>query len=176
MPKFLTKTGSLQKKYSAWFNLLIVVLLLICLVFPFVAGNYYMRFAIIIFIYMILSIGYDISAGYCGLLTLSAAAIFGAGAYASAITITTLKMPFLVGMLAAMVVTGLISFTISLPAYKVKGHYLALISLGILEIVHRILNDWTSMTQGAAGFSFPHGPFSALTSIVFRNTISYYSS
>ncbi len=132
-----------------------MVLLLLCLVFPFVAGNYYLRFAIIIFIYMILSIGYDISSGYCGLLTLSAAAIFGAGAYASAITITTLKMPFFVGMLAAMIVTGLISFFISLPAYKVKGHYLALISLGILEIVQRILNDWTSLTQGAAGFFLP---------------------
>ncbi|HWQ77615.1 MAG TPA: branched-chain amino acid ABC transporter ATP-binding protein/permease, partial [Anaerovoracaceae bacterium] len=155
MPRFLTKTGPLQKKYSAWFNILKAVLLLFCLAFPFMAGNYYIRFAIIIFIYTILSIGYDISSGYCGMLTLSAAAIFGAGAYASAITIVTLKMPFLVGMLAAMIVTGLISFLISLPAYKVKGHYLALISLGILEIVQRILNDWTSLTQGAAGFFLP---------------------
>ncbi|MCL6611436.1 MAG: branched-chain amino acid ABC transporter ATP-binding protein/permease [Peptococcaceae bacterium] len=119
------------------------------------AGNYYLRFATILFIYVIVAIGYDISAGYCGLLTLSAAAIFGAGAYASAITVTTLKMPFLAGLLAAMVVTGLISFLISLPAYKVKGNYLALISLGILEIVQRILNDWTSLTHGAAGFFLP---------------------
>jgi ABC-type branched-subunit amino acid transport system permease subunit len=79
--------------------------LLICLAFPFVAGNYYIRFAIIMFIYTILSIGYDISSGYCGMLTLSAAAIFGAGAYASAIAIATFQMPFLVGMLAAMIVT-----------------------------------------------------------------------
>ncbi len=171
MPRFLTKTGSLQKKYSAWFNILKVVLLLFCLVFPFIAGNYYLRFAIIIFIYMILSIGYDISSGYCGLLTLSAAAIFGAGAYASAITITTLKMPFFVGMLAAMVVTGLISFTISLPAYKVKGNYLALISLGILEIVQRILNDWTSLTQGAAGFFLP--PWS-IFGVSLTNYSKYY--
>lgn len=155
MLRFLTKTDSLQKKYSAYFSILMVALLLLCLVFPLVAGNYYMRFAIIIYIYIILAIGYDISAGYCGMLTLSAAAIFGAGAYASAIAIVTFQMPFFVGMLAAMAVTGLISLSISLPAYKVKGHYLALISLGILEIVHRILNDWTSVTQGAAGFFLP---------------------
>jgi branched-chain amino acid transport system permease protein len=171
VPRFLTKTGSLQKKYSAWLNILKVALLLFCLAFPFFAGNYYLRFAIIIFIYMILSIGYDISSGYCGLLTLSAAAIFGAGAYASAITITTLKMPFLVGMLAAMIVTGLISFFISLPAYKVKGNYLALISLGILEIVQRILNDWTSLTQGAAGFFLP--PWS-IFGISLTNYSKYY--
>lgn len=155
MPRFLTRTGPLQKRYSLWLNMLKVVLLLFCLVFPFVAGNYYMRFAIIIFIYIILSIGYDISSGYCGMLTLSAAAIFGAGAYASAITITTLKMPFFAGMLAAMIVTGLLSLLISLPAYKVKGNYLALISLGILEIVQRILNDWITVTKGAAGFFLP---------------------
>jgi len=153
--KYLTKTDSLQKKYSALYSILIAALLILCLVFPFVAGNYYIRFAIVMYIYIILAIGYDISAGYCGMLTLSAAAIFGAGAYASAIAITTFGMPFFVGMLAAMAVTGLISLSISLPAYKVKGHYLALISLGILEIVHRILNDWTSVTQGAAGFFLP---------------------
>jgi ABC-type branched-subunit amino acid transport system ATPase component/ABC-type branched-subunit amino acid transport system permease subunit len=134
---------------------MLAVALVFCLVFPLMAGNYYLRFAIIIFIYAILSIGYDISSGYCGMLTLSAAAIFGAGAYASAITITTLKMPFLIGMLAAVIVTGLISFLISLPAYKVKGNYLALISLGLLEIIQRILNDWISLTQGAAGFFLP---------------------
>lgn len=155
MLKYLTKTDSLQKKYSALYSILIAALLILCLVFPFVAGNYYIRFAIVMYIYIILAIGYDISAGYCGMLTLSAAAIFGAGAYASAIAITTFGMPFFVGMLAAMAVTGLISLSISLPAYKVKGHYLALISLGILEIVHRILNDWTSVTQGAAGFFLP---------------------
>jgi branched-chain amino acid transport system permease protein len=168
VPKFLTKTDMLQKKYSSWFNLLKVVLLLSCLVFPFIAGSYYLRFATIIFIYCIMSIGYDISSGYCGMLTLSAAAIFGAGAYASAIMITTLKMPFLIGMLAAMVVTALISLFISLPAYKVKGNYLALISLGILEIVQRILNDWTSLTQGAAGFFLP--PWT-----IFGMTLTSYS-
>ncbi|WP_366921526.1 branched-chain amino acid ABC transporter ATP-binding protein/permease [Metallumcola ferriviriculae] len=155
MPKFLIKTGPLRKKYSLWFNILKLALLFTCLAFPFMAGNYFLRFAIILFIYIILSIGYDISSGYCGMLTLSAAAIFGVGAYASAITITTLKMPFLVGMLVAMVATGLISLLISLPAHKVKGHYLAMISLGILEVVQRILNEWSSLTQGAAGFFLP---------------------
>jgi len=155
VPKFLIKTGPLRKKYSLWFNILKLALLFTCLAFPFMAGNYFLRFAIILFIYIILSIGYDISSGYCGMLTLSAAAIFGVGAYASAITITTLKMPFLVGMLVAMVATGLISLLISLPAHKVKGHYLAMISLGILEVVQRILNEWSSLTQGAAGFFLP---------------------
>ena len=171
MPRFLTKTGPQQKKYSAWFNIIKAAALILCLAFPFFAGNYYIRFAIIIFIYIILSIGYDISSGYCGMLTLSAAAIFGAGAYASAITIGTLKMPFLVGMLAAMIVTGLISFAISLPAYKVKGNYLALISLGILEIVQRILNDWISLTQARRDFSFPPGPYSGYPLQITQNTM-----
>jgi ABC-type branched-subunit amino acid transport system ATPase component/ABC-type branched-subunit amino acid transport system permease subunit len=171
VPRFSIKTGPLQKKYSTWFNILLAALLILCLVFPFFAGNYYLRFAVIIFIYIILSIGYDISSGYCGMLTLSAAAIFGAGAYASAITIVTLKMPFLVGMLAAMIVTGLVSLSISLPAYKVKGHYLALISLGILEIVQRILNDWTSLTQGAAGFFLPSW---SIFGISLNNYSKYY--
>ena len=152
MQRSLTRTGTLQKKYSTWFNIIKIAFLLVCLALPFMTGNFYLRFAIIMFIYMIVTIGYDISSGYCGMLTLSAGAIFGAGAYASAITITTLNMPFFVGMLAAIIVAGAISLFISLPAYKVKGPYLALISLGILEIVQRILNEWTSLTHGAAGF------------------------
>ena len=155
MQRFLTNTAPLQKKYSTLFNILKVIMLLFAIVLPFISGSYFIRIAVIIYIYIILSIGFDISSGYCGMLTLSAAAMFGAGAYASAITIGTLGMPFLVGMLAAIIVTGLISFFISLSAYKVKGHYLALISLGFLLIVQKVLNEWRGVTGGAAGFFVP---------------------
>jgi ABC-type branched-subunit amino acid transport system permease subunit/ABC-type uncharacterized transport system YnjBCD ATPase subunit len=171
VPRFLIKTNQPQKKYNAWLNIVRIVLLLVCAVFPFVVGNYYIRFVIIMFIYAIVCIGYDISSGYCGMLTLSAAAIFGAGAYASAIVVTTLSLPFFAGMLASLIVTGLISLSISLPAYKVKGHYLALISLGILEIVQRVLNDWTALTGGAAGFFLPSW---SIFGVTLTNVMKYY--
>ncbi len=154
MPKSSIKTAQLQKKYSAIFNILKVAVLAFAILLPFLPeSTYYAKFAIVIFVYVILAIGYDIASGYCGMLTLSAAAMYGAGAYAAAIVTTTLKMPFLAGVLAAMVVTGIISFAISLSAYKVKGNYLALISLGFLLIVQKILNDWRGLTMGAEGFT-----------------------
>lgn len=171
MLRYLKINGPPQKTYSKWLNIIRATILIVCLLLPLIVGKYYVRFAAIMFIYTIMSIGYDISCGYCGMLTLSAAAIFGAGAYASAITITTLKMPFLIGMFAAVVVTGLLSLSMSLPAYKVKGHYLALISLGVLEIVQRILNDWIPVTHGAAGFFLP--PWS-IFGIVLSDYAKYY--
>ena len=116
------------------------------------AGNYYIRFLALAFIYVILATGYNIALGYCGMVTFSAAALYGAGAYASAIAITRFGMPFGVGALCGMVVAGLISLVVSIPAFKVRGDYLALVSIGLLEIVQQIMIGWQGATGGSAGF------------------------
>jgi formiminotetrahydrofolate cyclodeaminase len=72
-----------------------VALLAFAILLPFLPDStYFMKFAIsFIFIYVILAIGYDIASGYTGMLTLSAAAMFGAGEYASALVMAAFKMP-----------------------------------------------------------------------------------
>jgi len=151
----LKKELPARKKYKAAFTALWSALLVFCLVFPLFAGNYYIRFMTLIFIYVILAVGYNIAAGYCGMTTFSAAALYAAGAYASAVAIGRYNLPFFAGILAAIVVAGIVSLVISLPAFKVKGFYLTLVSMGVLEIVQRILVEWQPVTGGSVGLYLP---------------------
>lgn len=152
MQNSLKKEISAQKKYKTIFTAMWVTLLALCLVFPLFAGNYYIRFVTLVFIYIILAVGYNIASGYCGMTTFSAAALYASGAYASAVVIVRYHMPFSVGVLAAILASGVVSLVISLPAFKVKGFYLTLVSMGVLEIVQRILVEWGSVTGGSVGF------------------------
>ncbi|MCM3766129.1 branched-chain amino acid ABC transporter ATP-binding protein/permease [Neobacillus niacini] len=159
MPNSLIKANSMQKKYSRIFILFWTALLLISLVLPLFAGDYYTRFISLIFIYIILAIGYNISAGFSGITSFAFAAHYGVGAYVSAVAITRYNMPFLVGLLAGAIASGIVGLAVSLPSSKVKHHYLALISIGLLGIVQQVLNEWQWFTGGSGGMYIPSWNF-----------------
>lgn len=161
----------MQKKYSRIFTTLWITLLLISIVVPFFAGNYYIRFITLIFIYIILAIGYNISAGYCGITSFAFAAHYGIGAYVSALAITLYNMPFFVGMVLGALASGVVGLVISFPASKVKHHYLALLSIGVLLIVQLLLSQMQWLTGGAQGLTLP--PWMIL-GISFNNMHKYY--
>lgn len=171
MPNSLLKANSKQKKYSRIFTMFCTVSLLVSFVLPLFAGDYYMRIISLIFIYMILAIGYNISAGFSGITSFAFAAHYGVGAYVSAVAITRYNMPFLIGLLAGALASGLVGLVVSLPASKVKHHYLALISIGLLEIVQQILNEWQWFTGGAGGMYIPSWN---IFNIMLNNFQKYY--
>ena len=156
MPKFLINSTSAQKKYRIYFTILWVALLLISLAIPLLAGSYYLRLVSLIFIYIILAIGYNISAGFSGITSFAFAAHFGVGAYVSAVAITAYNMPFFVGLTAGAIAAAIVGLLVSLPASKVKHHYLALISIGLLEMANRVFNEWTWFTGGSQGLFVPY--------------------
>ncbi len=147
------KATPAKRKYSTLFTGAWSLLLLAVMILPHAAGNYYIRFFALLFVYVILATGYNIAAGYCGMTTFSAAALYGAGAYASAIAITRYGLPFGVGVLCGILMSCLISLVVSIPAIKVKGDYLALVSIGVLEIVQQIMVGWQGATGGSVGFN-----------------------
>lgn len=152
MQKFSIENKDLQKKYSSILYLLWAAALAFCIVAPMVVGKYYVSFISLIFIYVILAASYNISHGFCGICSFASAALYGVGAYVSAICITTFHLPFVVGVVAGTLAAGILSLVVSMSAYKASGTYLTLISIGLLEIVQEIFNSWTSVTGGAAGF------------------------
>lgn len=145
----------MRKKYSALFTGLWSILLAACLLFPLLGGSYYVRFISLLFIYVIIAVGYNLAAGFCGVTHFAAASMYGAGAYASAIAIARFGLPFAGGVVAGILAAGVVSLIISIPAFKVKGFYLTLVSMGVLEIVQRILIEWQPVTGGSVGFYLP---------------------
>jgi branched-chain amino acid transport system permease protein len=117
------------------------------------SGNYLMNVLVFVGIHTMLAVALNLLLGYAGQISLGHAAFFGLGAYGSGILSTTYDWnPWLAMLVVALVVGGL-AFAIGFPILKLKGHYLAMATLGMGIIVYIVFNEWIDMTEGPSGFS-----------------------
>ncbi|MEF2229467.1 MAG: branched-chain amino acid ABC transporter permease [Pseudodesulfovibrio sp.] len=119
--------------------------------FPLVTGRYAHDVAISVMIYICLGLGLNIVVGLAGLLDLGYIAFYGVGAYTYALLSLHFGFSFwlclpIAGLLAA--VAGCI---IGYPTLRMRGDYLAIVTLGFGEIVRIILNNWMELTNGPNG-------------------------
>lgn len=132
--------------------IVILVAAAILLVLPFLLPNDYITQIVnMIGIYIILGTSINILTGYTGQLSLGQAAFFGIGAYATALLNTRLGLSFIPCLLIAMVITGVFGLILAVPALKVKGSYLALLTMGFGEVIRIIMVNWKEVTNGTAG-------------------------
>jgi branched-chain amino acid transport system permease protein len=101
--------------------------------------------------YVILALGLNIVIGYAGLLNLGYIAFFGIGAYTYAILNTFLHLSFWISFPIAGLITALFGLLLGIPSLRVRGDYLAIVTLGFGEIIRIILNNWESVTNGPRG-------------------------
>ena len=114
-------------------------------------NNYYMKMLIVLAINTIIVIGLNLLIGYAGQVSLGHAAFYGIGAYSSAILTTKFGMSAWLGIVAAILVGGLVAYLIAIPALRLKGHYLAMATLGFAEIVHILFIELREITGGTDG-------------------------
>jgi len=100
---------------------------------------------------VLLALGLDFILGYTGQLNLGHSAFYGLGAYVSTLLIVKLGVPFWVAFVVGIGFAGLAGMFLSLFAVRLRGHYLAIASLGFAVIVYQILLNWISLTQGPLG-------------------------
>ncbi len=122
---------------------------------PFAEANRGEQFTIL-FIYSILALGLNVILGYTGLLHLGIAAFFGIGAY----TVGILTVPFfpfqqsfLVAALAAMVAASVIGVVTTAPILRLRGDYLALVTLGFGLITLYAIRNLDAITEGTKGLN-----------------------
>ncbi len=113
--------------------------------------EYIVHLAILVGIYAILGLSLDLVVGFTGLLSVTQAAFYGIGAYATAILMTQYGFNFFLSVLAGMVLSGLISLLVGLVLSKFKGDFYALASIGFNVIVFSIFLNWQSLTRGPLG-------------------------
>ncbi|MBL8839229.1 MAG: branched-chain amino acid ABC transporter permease [Alphaproteobacteria bacterium] len=100
-------------------------------------------------------IGLNLLIGYAGQISLGHAGFFALGAYASAILTARYGVPGLVAMLAGAVGTGLLAFAVARPILKLRGHYLAMATLGLGFIISIVLTRELWLTGGPDGVQVP---------------------
>ncbi len=147
------------------------ILIIPALLVPFVSEDYVVDVAVICGIYVILALGLNVVVGYAGLLNLGFVAYYAIGAYSYALLNTKLGIGFWSALPLSLVFTTLAGFLLAVPALRLKGDYLAIVTLGFGEIVRLVLNNWDSFTRGPNGISGIAPPHLADMSI---GKISYY--
>jgi ABC-type branched-subunit amino acid transport system ATPase component/ABC-type branched-subunit amino acid transport system permease subunit len=122
------------------------------LAFPLAVHNpYYIHLLETIMIYAIVLFGLDIVVGYTGQVSLGHAGLFGIGAYTAGVLVMKLGAPLFVILIAAIGVTAFFGALLALPALRVTGPYLAMVTLAFGTIIQILINEMTFLTEGPMG-------------------------
>ncbi|MGH7770895.1 MAG: branched-chain amino acid ABC transporter permease [Candidatus Binatia bacterium] len=113
--------------------------------------DYILHILILINIYIILVISLDLIAGYTGLLSISHAAFYGIGAYATALLSIHFQTNFLFNMLFGIIGAAVLGAIIAFPSLRIHDDYFVIATFGFQMIVYSIFNNWVELTRGPLG-------------------------
>jgi branched-chain amino acid transport system permease protein len=134
--------------------------------------GYLLNVLVFVGIHTMLAVALNLLLGYAGQISLGQAGFFGLGAYISGILTATYGLnPWLSIVIAATTVT-LIAFLVGFPILKLKGHYLAMATLGLGIIIYIVFNEAVDMTGGPSGLSGI--PNLSIGSITFDSDLKNY--
>ena len=130
------------------------MLLVLGVILPFLADNYILRSFSVFYVYLLLAIGLSVVVTYAGLLDLGYIAFFAVGAYTYALLNKMTGLPFFAALPIGMLTSSAFGLLLGFPTLRVRGDYLALVTLGFGEIIRVLLvNIWGP--QGMAGIDPP---------------------
>jgi branched-chain amino acid transport system permease protein len=133
--------------------------------------SFLITFGVTAGVYALLSLGLNIHWGYTGLFNIGVAAFFGVGAYTSAILVkiptisdantaiplldhaTYFGMPYLIGLVGAMLASGILALLIGLVTLRLREDYLAIATIGIAETIRLIATNEEWLTEGSVGIN-----------------------
>lgn len=138
--------------------------------------SFELRIVLRVMIFMIVVIGLNILIGAAGLVSLGHAALYGFGAHVAALLALHAGLGFLPGILAAVLGTALVGAALAYPSVRVRGVFLAVITIAFGLVFVNVLREWVSFTGGASGLSgIPRGElFGLRLSPAERDGFLYY--
>ncbi|HXE29933.1 MAG TPA: DUF3382 domain-containing protein, partial [Stellaceae bacterium] len=127
----------------------------IAIVWPFMpfASQYYLDLATAVLIYIMLGWGLNVVVGLAGLLNLGYAAFYAVGAYTLALTAAYWNFGFWEALPLAGLMSAVVGILLALPVLRLRGDYLAIVTLGFGEIIRIVLINWQSFTYGPNGIN-----------------------
>ncbi len=172
MSVMLERLGTQTKRLttSRWFALAVLGL---AVVLPFLMpSQYWLRVTVVAGIYAVLALGLNLIAGYTGQLSLGHAAFYGIGGYTSALLALKLGVPFWVSVPVAGLFAGVFGLILGIPTLRLKGDYLAIVTIAFGELVRLVFLNWNSLTRGPMGL--PNIPKPTLFGYVLKSNLSFY--
>ncbi len=147
--KFVSAWGiieekSCDKRYFSLFLLLIIAL-------PWTLDRYSTDVLVITGIYIMLALGLNVVVGFAGLLDLGYVAFYAVGAYSYALLNSWYGLSFWPALGVGVASSALFGIILGIPVLRLRGDYLAIVTLGFGEIIRLVLNNWDNVTQGPNG-------------------------
>ena len=137
-----------------------------------VRNPYYIGVLVFVGIYAMITICLSLLLGYAGQISLGHAAFYGIGAYTSGLLTTRWNLSPWLALTCAMIITAVMAYVIGRPALKLRGHYLAMATLGFGEIVYIFFNAEVGLTGGPSGFG--QIPRLAVGGFMIKKDIHFY--
>lgn len=145
-------TASLLDK--SWVRTLVwLVIIAAAVAFPFLASRSQIDLATLVLIYVMLGLGLNIVVGLAGLLDLGYVGFYAVGAYTYALLAQYFGVGFWTGLVAAGVMAAFFGFILGFPVLRLRGDYLAIVTLGFGEIIRLLLINLTDLTNGPDGIA-----------------------
>jgi branched-chain amino acid transport system permease protein len=120
---------------------------------PFLFGPYRVGQLTLVLAYAVAALGLNVLVGYSGQISLGHGAFFALGAYTAASLIEKASFPHLATLPIAFVVAGVAGFLVGLPALRIRGLYLALLTLGLAVATAPLIKRFDGVTGGADGLN-----------------------
>ena len=153
-------------------SVLALVLVLLLLYPVFFRGAFPLHIMIMVFLFAMMGVAWNIMGGYAGMFSFGQAAFFGIGAYTSSYLLTTYHVNPWIGLLAGGVLAALAAAVIGIPCSNLRGHYFAIASIAFAEIVRIHFNNW-KLVGAAEGLTLPMLNES-FKNFIFSSKVPYY--
>ncbi|HEV2057189.1 MAG TPA: branched-chain amino acid ABC transporter permease [Methylomirabilota bacterium] len=114
---------------------------------------YFAHYLVMVGIYTILAVSLNLLVGYAGIFSLAHAAVYGIGAYASALVALKLGLGFWGGLVVAAVAGACAAALVGIPSLRVAGDYYIVASFGLQVVILTVFMNWTDLTNGHAGLA-----------------------
>jgi len=160
----------------ALFRPVLLAVSLAAVIFPWLVSTYQVNIMVLALIYVVLGLGLNITVGLAGLLDLGYVAFFAVGAY----TYGILNYFFGLGFWTCLPLGGLVGMTFGMllgfPILRLRGDYLAIVTLGFGSITQIVIMNWEDLTNGAKGIpKIPHpGLFGMHMQLEAATTYTFY--
>ena len=152
---FVPPAGSGARRVRLQRRAVLVALLAVLCLLPLVLNNYLQFVVNTMLVYCLVAVGFNVVIGYLGQLAFANAAFFGIGAYATGLSMVHFGLPYPAAMVVGTAAGGIAGGLVGLPALRVKGYYLAIITLAVGELLRWLYVHVDKITFGSGGFNVP---------------------
>jgi branched-chain amino acid transport system permease protein len=144
---------------------LVCGLAVVALAIPFLFGPYRVGQFTLVLVYAIAVLGLNLLVGYNGQISLGHGAFFALGAYAAALLIEKAGVPYLLTLPAAGAICFVVGYLFGVPALRLRGLYLALVTLGLAIATPQLIKRFDELTEGTQGLTVEQPTAPAWTSL-----------